>query len=89
MDPTPPGGRPDDAALIRATDELLSSWTVSESTWEELAAALDERQLMDLVFTVGAYALLAMAFNAFGVRPEASEPAPAERWGEDRSSDPS
>jgi hypothetical protein len=55
---------------------------VSASTWSQLAASLDERQLMDLVFTVGAYALLAMAFNAFGVRPEASERALAERWGE-------
>jgi AhpD family alkylhydroperoxidase len=87
--PDAPGWSAGDAALIRATDELLSSWTVSESTWEELAAALDERQLMDLVFTVGAYALLAMGFNAFGVRPEVSDRAPAQRWGEDRSSDPS
>jgi AhpD family alkylhydroperoxidase len=80
--PDAPGWSPEDAALIRATDELLSSWNITESTWAQLAASLDERQLMDLVFTVGAYALLAMAFNAFGVRPEASEPAPAERWGE-------
>ncbi len=80
--PDAPGWSADDAALLRATDELLSNWTVSASTWSQLAASLDERQLMDLVFTVGAYALLAMAFNAFGVRPEASERAPAERWGE-------
>jgi 4-carboxymuconolactone decarboxylase len=30
-------------------------------------ASLDQRQLMDLVFTVGAYDLLAMAFNSFGL----------------------
>jgi AhpD family alkylhydroperoxidase len=68
--PDAPGWSPDDAALMRATDELLSNWTLSESTWQELAAALDEHQLMDLVFTVGAYALLAMAFNSFGVGPD-------------------
>ncbi len=87
--PDAPGWSAGDAALIRATDELLASWTVSESTWEQLAGALDERQLMDLVFTVGAYALLAMAFNTFGVRSDSAEPIPAARWGEDRSSEPS
>ena len=42
-----------DAALVRAVDELLSGWTISDPTWSELAALLDDRQLMDLVFTVG------------------------------------
>jgi hypothetical protein len=37
---------------------------------------------MDLVFTVGAYALLAMAFNTFGVRSDAAEPSPPAREGE-------
>ena len=32
-----------------------------------LAASFDERQLMDLIFTTGTYALLAMAFNSFGL----------------------
>jgi hypothetical protein len=32
-----------------------------------LASELDDRQLMDVVFTVGAYDLLAMAFRTFGV----------------------
>ena len=32
-----------------------------------LAAELDEHQLMDVVFTVGAYDVLAMALRTFGV----------------------
>jgi alkylhydroperoxidase family enzyme len=67
--PDAPGWSPDDAALIRATDELLSAWTVSDATWALLASQFDDHQLMDLVFTVGNYALLAMALNAFGVPP--------------------
>jgi alkylhydroperoxidase family enzyme len=86
--PDAPGWSADDAALMRATDELLSEWTISEPTWAALAQVLDDRQLMDLVFTVGSYALLAMALNAFGVRPDASERPPAARWGEGRNSDP-
>ena len=33
-----------------------------------LAGGLDDRQLMDLVFTVGTYELLAMVFRSFGVQ---------------------
>jgi hypothetical protein len=51
-------------------DELAGGCNLSDRTWGTLAAYLDERQLMDLVFTVGAYVLLAMAFNTFGVEPE-------------------
>ena len=37
----------------------------------ELAAELDDQQLMDLVFTVGAYDVLAMAFRSFRVELDA------------------
>ena len=40
---------------------------MSDATWASLAGELDEQQLMDLVFTVGAYEILAMAFRSFGV----------------------
>ncbi len=56
-----------DAALLRAVDELVADALISGPTWEVLAAELDAQQLMDLVFTVGAYDVLAMAFLSFGV----------------------
>jgi len=40
---------------------------VTDRTWGLLAGGLDEQQLMDLVFTVGTYDLLAMALRTFGV----------------------
>ena len=40
---------------------------LSDDTWATLAAELDTQQLMDVVFTVGAYDLLAMAFRTFDV----------------------
>jgi AhpD family alkylhydroperoxidase len=63
------GTAPADTAplLIRAVDELLDDSCLSDETYRALSASLDERQLMDLVFTVGTYALLAMAFNSFGL----------------------
>jgi len=60
-----------DAAMLRAVDELLADAEITDGTWAELAAALDRHQLMDLVFTVGAYDLLAMAFKSFGVELDA------------------
>ena len=66
--PDAPGWSVSDAALLRAVDELVTDALVSDATWKELAAELDEQQLMDLVFTVGAYDLLAMAFRSFGVQ---------------------
>ena len=59
-----------DRAVLDAVDELAEGCNLSDRTWSTLAVHLDERQLMDLVFTVGAYVLLAMAFNTFGVEPE-------------------
>jgi AhpD family alkylhydroperoxidase len=58
---------PLESALLQAVDELVAGATVSDKTWTTLAGSLDTEQLMDLVFTVGAYDMLAMAFGAFGV----------------------
>jgi alkylhydroperoxidase family enzyme len=62
-----PGWSALDAAMLRAVDELVGQALVSDETWAALAETLDEQQLMDLVFTVGAYDLLAMAFRSFGI----------------------
>jgi alkylhydroperoxidase family enzyme len=60
-----------DRAMVRAVDELVGDAMISDSTWAALAGKLDEQQLMDLVFTVGAYEVLAMAFRSFGVELDA------------------
>jgi alkylhydroperoxidase family enzyme len=65
--PDAPGWSTLDRALIAAVDELVEDALVADDTWAILAGELDEQQLMDLVFTVGAYDLLAMAFRSFGV----------------------
>jgi alkylhydroperoxidase family enzyme len=57
--------------VLAAVDELISEATIADATWEALAAELDEQQLMDLVFTVGAYEVLAMALKSFGVQLDA------------------
>jgi len=61
-----------DRAVMAAVDELQHESVVSDATWTALSAHLDERQLMDLVFTIGCYGSLAMAINTFGVEPDSN-----------------
>jgi len=69
--PGAPGWSALERALLGAVDELVRDAMVSDATWDELSGTLDTHQLMDLVFTVGAYDLLAMAFRSFGVALDA------------------
>jgi hypothetical protein len=66
--------------LLRATDELRSTSSLDDETWQALAARYDERQLLNLVFTIGQYDLLAMVLNATAVElDEGLEGLGAER----------
>src|SRR5229473_283959 len=65
--PDAPGWTQFEAALLRAVDELHRSSRIGNATWTTLAERYDTAQLMDVVFTVGNYAALAMALNSFGV----------------------
>jgi 4-carboxymuconolactone decarboxylase len=58
---------PRDEALLRSVDEFAADHRVSDETWKRLAEDFDRQQLMDLVFTIGAYDLLAVAMNTFGL----------------------
>jgi 4-carboxymuconolactone decarboxylase len=59
-----------DRAVLNAIDELGEKSTVCDATWAALSEHLDERQRIDLVFTIGCYGALAMAINTFGVEPD-------------------
>ncbi len=60
-------GKPLDRAAIAAVDELFATATLSDATWAALAEHFDTRQMMEVVFTIGAYAMLNWAVNAFGI----------------------
>jgi alkylhydroperoxidase family enzyme len=57
----------DDAAVLRAVDELHRDARIGDATWTVLAARFDTEQLLDLVFTVGQYTLVSMVLNTCGV----------------------
>lgn len=62
--------KPLDRALLSAAGELLTDGVVADQTWAVLSGELTEDQLMDVVFTVGTYTMVAMALRSFGVEPE-------------------
>lgn len=55
-----------DATLLRAADELHADQCIADATWQALADRYDTLQLMDVVFAVGQYTLVAMALKSFG-----------------------
>lgn len=63
-----PGWSDIERALIRATDELHTDAFISDALYAELAAHYDQKQLMDLIFTVGQYTMLSMALNTLGIQ---------------------
>ncbi len=65
--PEAEGWAPLERALVRAVDELVAQARMADDTYAALAAELDTRQLMDVVFTVGAYDAFAMFLRTFDV----------------------
>ena len=59
-----------DSALLKAAEELHEAALVSEETWASLSRQYDKRQMMEVVFTVGQYNLVAMYLNSLGVQFE-------------------
>lgn len=59
-----------DGVLLRSVDELHRDYFVREGTWQVLARRYDYIQLIELLFIVGHYTLLAMVLNTLGVQLE-------------------
>ncbi len=73
------GWSEEEAALIRAADELHHDQDISDATWESLARDWDEAQLVEIPFVVGQYTMLSMVANATGVPVDETLPAFPER----------
>ncbi|MEZ5181493.1 MAG: hypothetical protein R2702_06420 [Acidimicrobiales bacterium] len=52
----------------------MADHAIGDRTWAQLAERLSDEQLIDLLFTVGQYALVSMALNSLGVEREAEVP---------------
>ena len=68
--PDAPGWQPFEAALLRAADELLVDAFVSDATWATLSMRFDTRELMDAVFTVAEFTMIAGTVNSLDVQAD-------------------
>lgn len=73
--PEAPGWSEEDAAIIRAVDELHYDARIQDDTWERLAKRYGHRQILDIIFCTGLYGMMATAISTYRIP---SEPGAAE-----------
>jgi AhpD family alkylhydroperoxidase len=56
-----------DASMLRAVDELDRDGVIAGETWAVLSEHLAARQILDVIFTAGAYATIAWMVQSVGV----------------------
>lgn len=59
-----------DQAIINAIDQLCDAGRIDEPTWAVLSEAMDTKQIMDFLYSVGFFTMNAWAFGAMGVQLE-------------------
>jgi alkylhydroperoxidase family enzyme len=58
---------PADLALIKAADELVTTFFISDEVWAELNKYFNEEQITDAIFVVGHFILMGSFLNVAGV----------------------
>ncbi|WP_235079517.1 carboxymuconolactone decarboxylase family protein [Amycolatopsis orientalis] len=69
---------PEDDAVLRAVDELCANVFVSDETWAALAATRDHAEIIEILFLVGYYRMMAGFLNSAGVPVKPGQPALGE-----------
>jgi alkylhydroperoxidase family enzyme len=68
--PRADGWTPREKAILSAADELHATRALGDETWGALRGHLDEHSLIELVFLVGHYEMLATVIAALGIQPD-------------------
>jgi len=63
-----PGWNEHERAILQSVEELLDDSMISDASWEVLTQTFDEKQLMEFVFLVGNYQMIAYSQNALRLR---------------------
>jgi alkylhydroperoxidase family enzyme len=71
-------------AVLRAVEQLRDESDLDDAAWDALARHFGRHQMMDFLFTIGAYLLLALAFNAMRIELEPELRDLARRYGSPR-----
>ena len=67
--------------VVRATDELVHEHKIGDATWAALMEQWDEKQMLDFLFTVGGYAMMAGVMRSTGAERQDDLLALAETYG--------
>jgi 4-carboxymuconolactone decarboxylase len=59
-----------DAATLRAADELRREAFISDRTWATLKGHFAPQRLLEIIFTIGGYAMTGAAIRSFGIQLE-------------------
>ncbi len=65
--PDAPGWNAPDADIVRVADDLHNDACIGADTWTRLSTQFGPRQIMDMVFLVGCYDILAMVLKSFKI----------------------
>lgn len=78
--PDAPGWDRFDAGLLRTADELHGNDFITDATWSTLVMRYNRQNLMDAMFAVAEYMMMATITNSLGVQPDAglTERIPAD-----------
>lgn len=68
--PDAEGWDPVEADLVRVADELCNDARISDATWARLSEHYNHQQLMDMIFLVGCYEIVAMTMRSLNVPME-------------------
>ncbi|MCR6487532.1 carboxymuconolactone decarboxylase family protein [Amycolatopsis sp. OK19-0408] len=70
---------PEDDAVLQAVDELCAAAFVSDETWARLAATRDHAEVIEVLYLVGYYRMMAGFLNSAGVAVKPGQPVLGER----------
>jgi 4-carboxymuconolactone decarboxylase len=72
--PRSEGWSDEQRALLQAADELRREAFISDTTWKGLTQYYDTEKMLEIIYTVGGYAMTAMAINSLGIQVEDGYP---------------
>jgi 4-carboxymuconolactone decarboxylase len=81
LGPDAPGFSEAERAVLRAVEQLRDRSDLDDAAWNALGEHFDRHQMMDFLFTIGTYLLLALAFNAMRIELEPELQELARRYG--------
>jgi hypothetical protein len=69
--PDTPSWNAGEASLLRAVDELVFDGAIGDSTWAALTEHMSAQEILDIIFTVGAYTTVAWMLDSLGIELDA------------------